>query len=327
MTTRTSLGMYVCALLALSLVGCGAAAKPAPQAATPVPKPAITQAEAVVLCDTFLVAGATPFSGLNESKMASATLASIDLRSVMVPAFDSWAAKSEPVIAIVKGGLPKARAAFANKSSSELFDIAWSGFTHQDPESAPTPRVRTGVEGDVAALMLMDILRPLSESERVISVPAVNTISVAPTGKSSDGVTHRYVVEKRGEAWVIIDMPTLGDSEVAQAKQRAAIIRRSRVQPTDAELKKEFGKDKRLWMGQDKTGQWWVALSKPVGGGVMTVHDYAYMASRTVVGEWVKLDLGAPGGAVQVDSISAPVPSEVIAALRKAGVTVNVVKQ
>jgi hypothetical protein len=115
--------------------------------------------------------------------------------------------------------LPTARAVFAKSSSSVLFDLAWLDFADNGSKNFRPPKGRAGVASVTAMVLAMDILRPLSTQERVIKIAAPNVISITPTEFLNDGVTHRYRVEKCGGDWVIVGMPTLGDDEVAQAKQ------------------------------------------------------------------------------------------------------------
>lgn len=324
----------------LSLVGCASATKNVPQSPTPVPKPAITLAEAKALSDRFLADGASPqtFNMAKKQPMADPVIKSFDLPKTMAEALDPYIArlKEAKQIAPKSGNLylldawaktdavEQARAALAASSTAEIFDLGWSGVLN-DEAGEDTGKFSHTPAAEVASTMLWAMLEPLGEPKRAIALDATNTISVTPDGGK---VTHRYLVEKRGDAWVIVGMSTLGDTELARAKQDAALTQRALAEPSAAELKKAFGKDKRLWMGQDKDGIWWVALKTTIGGGgVMRDEVYAYMAHRQSGGFWAKYDLGAPDGNVQVNSESEPVPNEVIAAMKKAGLQVRVTSQ
>lgn len=347
MSVRRLSVLCACLLIGLSLVGCGKTAagtlrvtEPS-QVVTPVPQPEITEVEAKALCDRFLADGASPLtcSMLNKKGMGDPVIKSFDLQRTMGSSLDAYVQRLAEAKSISpaqgnradmwgEGAIPQAKASFAASNTIELFDLAWSGLLNDEggTVSGKFPHTPAAL---VASSMLTDMLSPLGVPKRSITLVATNTISVVSTGQDGDGVAHRYVVEKRDDAWVIVGMPTLGDSEVAFAKRIAVDSKKTAIKPTAAELKKAFGKNQRIWIGPDSNGEWWVALQQTIdGGGVMRDEVYAYMAHRLSSGSWAKYDLGAPDGRIQVNSISAPVPQEVIAAMRKeAGLLVNVTNQ
>jgi hypothetical protein len=298
------------------------------------------------------------------SEDATAVTSAIDLNSVLVSCYredirsrvlklnptllDSAVAMGDyPFYIIVDGGesgeqFPPSHQevveSLKGASNADLFnDWMLPRYFPEDYEGKiESPRL-TAIDQRVHDALDEAVLVPLAAKSRVVTVEGTDTVLVtfktkfgwAMLGGAPDEAewTGRYAVEKRNGRWVIVSMDNFADYATAQVEAdlaaKNAAADKAKVKPSDAELKKAFGKGSKVtWKGQDKSGVWWASVRHdPDGLGDV----YAACGYRDESGKWVVSSLGAPDGAVQVDD-QFPVPDEVMAAMKKAGVRVNDVR-
>jgi hypothetical protein len=328
MRTRRMVLLCCCLVLGSCLAGCrSASGDSAPTVA--VAEAGIAQTEAQGIFDNLAAAtGASGFAAMasRRSQVESAALSLTDFRSVVVSNYGEYVTKREqadkPVeqyVPMTVGGFLSSVEASALPSSESLFKSGWSLGVEW--------RVYGGQQGETLKVQqmaghefLLDLLAPAVATTRTVSVEGTSIITVTFPDRTLGTWTETYRVEKRGDSWVIVAMPKAGDYWLAVSAHDQAL---RTAKPTDAELKRFLGKDKVLWMGQDKTGLWWMAAQRRLSMHGLTADEiYACTVHRDALSlKWVKSDLGAPDGAVQVDD-SSDIPDEVIAAMKRDGVYV-----
>jgi len=329
-----------CLLLALSLVGCAKATSNDPLIVPEPEQRGITQPEAQALWDELATAVGSSQWSSRRSQIETATLASFDLQSLMERAWSEdinarvLAANPDVLknntgegqfpgyIEADKAGREQVLAALKDASDADLFADAWTTWNSNE-ESDAQVRIPSLLWQSFSVLTDA-IVRPSSAANRVVTVEGTGTVLVtfktnmtfSPDASREGDWTNRYIVEKRDGRWVIVAVTNLGDYAVAvveadlRAERDAAknAADKLKAKPSDAELAKAFPGKKRLWMGQDKKGRWWVAA---------LLNGYSDLAYRTAPGKWVGVS-SAGDSSFWV----AGVPPEVVSAMKKAGLPV-----